>query len=116
MSQSLEVVDAPTKDDAAKADSVTVQVSKDELTKLITDGIDASAERAAGKVGTDLAGTLGAIDMGGTVALVDEQYDTIVKLDSTQLHVSVAALGVLSLVLGAVVAISMTMHWRGTRG
>lgn len=117
MSQSLEVVDGTQTQSAdggaAKADAVTVELSRDELTKLISDGIDASADRAARAVGSELAGSL---DLGGAVELVDGQYGQMVDLESTGLYVGVAQCGLLALVLGAVVAVGMTLHWRGSRG
>lgn len=92
--------------------SVTVNVSREEFEKLLADSASSAADAAATEVGTKVSDTFSA---GGTVALVDEQYNALRTMDGAQLHGLVFAIGLLSLILGAIVAVGMTLHMRGAR-
>lgn len=52
----------------------------------------------------------------GTVELSDEQYDALQQSLATNLLALTISLGVLALILGAIVGIAITMHWRAGRG
>ena len=92
--------------------SITVNVSREEFEKLLADSASSAAGAAAAEVGTKVSDTISA---GGTVALVDEQYNALRTMDGAQLHGLVFAIGLLSLILGAIVAVGMTLHMRGAR-
>lgn len=52
----------------------------------------------------------------GTVSVDPEQYLEMRDLAATELQGNVMLVGLLSLILGAVVATALTLHWRGSRG
>lgn len=107
---------APSQDTSSSSSSVqpsvTVNVSREEFEKLLADSASTAASAAAAEVGTKVSDT---ISSGGTVALVDEQYNALRTMDGAQLHGVVFAIGLLSLILGAIVAVGMTLHMRGAR-
>lgn len=106
----------PTGDDnkssSSVGDSVTIAISRDEFARMLADSANAAADSAASAVGTQVSEHLAS---GGTVALVQEQYDGLKTMDAAQLHGVVFAIGLLSLILGAIVAVGMTLHMRGAR-
>lgn len=101
----------------SSADAIYLQVSRDELATLIrtaaNDAANSAAESVTSTVGTQLESMSSDISSLGTVTLVPEQFDKLAQLGSTDLHVGVVAIGLLSLLLGAVVATAMSLHWRG---
>lgn len=62
------------------------------------------------------ASAAAASDLGATVTLDPAQYDRFSSLGGAGLQADVIMLGLLALLLGAVVATAMTLHWRGARG
>ena len=94
-------------------EGVLLKLSYDELQGLL----DASADRAVGAAVDGASETvLARIDslasVGSTVALDDAQFQRLSDLGATGLHGSVVCVGLLSLILGAVVATAVTLHWR----
>ena len=52
----------------------------------------------------------------GTVALDGSQWSTLSRFVGADLRVSVFGVAFLALLLGAVVGVALTFHWRGGRG
>lgn len=51
-----------------------------------------------------------------SVVLDPSQFDRLSSLSAAGLQADVVSVGLLALILGAVVATAMTVHWRGSRG
>lgn len=87
------------------------QISRDELAEIVATAANAGTRDAIGAVGDSLTEQIEAATT-GVVSVAPEQYETLTKLGATQLHVQVAGVGLASLLLGAVIAIAVTTHWR----
>lgn len=102
---------------SSTVDSVNLQISRDELASLLEDKANDAARSAAESVTSSVNAQLEAMNADisslGTVSLVPEQYETISSIGATGLHAQVVIVGLLSLLLGAVIATAMTLHWRG---
>lgn len=105
-------------DETSAADESTViHVSRDELLQLLDDSAHATAGYTSDALGPAITSQIDALSADveslGTVSLVPEQYDGLTALGATGLHAEVVMVGLLSLLLGAVIATAMTLHWRG---
>lgn len=102
---------------SSAVDSVNLQISRDELASLLQNTANDAARSAAESVTSSVNAQLEAMNADisslGTVSLVPEQYETISSIGATGLHAQVVIVGLLSLLLGAVIATAMTLHWRG---
>lgn len=79
--------------------------SLDDVYAVLSEIRDSGASSAA-SVGSE----------GLTVTLDPAQYERFSSLGGAGLQADVLSLGLLALILGAVVATAMTLHWRGARG
>lgn len=95
-----------------------LRISSDELSQLARQSADAAAANVAADVAeTVRAGMDGAeSELSATVTLSDTQYGEMRSLLASDLQTSVVCTGVCSLILGAVVGVALTLHWRGGRG
>lgn len=93
--------------------SDVVQISRAELDSAIAD----AATSAASELSIQTLDAMGEIASAeGTVALSDSQWQTLTQMDATHLHTDVVTAGLIAILLGAVIAIGMTFHWRANRG
>lgn len=119
--EALEVQEVNARDSSSDANSSSGSgqvsgVSVEELQRML----DAAADRAGNSVVASIEGdiaTLGntlstSVAEGGVVQLQDEQYAQFSHLMASELYTSVFVLGLLALLLGAVVAVGLTLHWR----
>lgn len=96
-------------------DAEVVQISRADLESVIAQAASDSANAAANQIVLGLSESIeGAA--GGEVTIVGTQWDTLTQLYATQLHVGIAGCAFLALILGAVVGVALTLHWRGARG
>ena len=107
---------ASTVQDAQPTATKVSEMSKDELLETIQAAVaglpDATASALASVLDKDAQQLT---TVGGTVALDDSQFSRLSELGGAGLHTSVFGVGFLALILGAVVGVALTLHWRGSR-
>lgn len=115
--ESIQNVEQQSADSSASSehDAEVVQISRADLEGAIAQAASDSANAAASQIVLGLSESIeGAA--GGEVTIVGTQWDTLTQLSATQLHVGIAGCAFLALILGAVVGVALTLHWRGARG
>lgn len=106
-----------TSSDSQSTGSGTVaQMTRDELATMLQESETRAATSAATSLSASVTEQVDALSAGieslGTFSIAPEQYEQIVKLGASELHSQVFCLGLLSLILGAVIATAVTLHWR----
>lgn len=97
--------------------TVTVMVTRDEFAQMLTAMANDAAGSATFAVNDSVSSQLETIreDVAsmGTVSIAPEQYEQYLAISASGLHAQVVIVGLLSLLLGAVIATAVTLHWRG---
>lgn len=119
MDDSVNVGHATATNETSPTSAEVVQITRADLETAISDAADAAAASMASETGARLdalTADVQAASTGGVVLLDDSQYSQISQLLASDLNGMVVVTGLCALILGAVVATAMTMHWRGSRG
>lgn len=98
-------------------------LTSDELRTMLEDAAARAVADSAEQTSVELASGFSSLAESmvdtrvvGTVSIDDAQYQELRSLVAAGLHGEVVVVGLCSLILGAVVAAAMTLHWRGSRG
>lgn len=113
--------DADQKDERTEdkgAEDAGLRVTEEQLSGLARDSADAAAASVASTVEDAVRSGVEESNQGlsATVTLSDTQYQELRSILASDLQTSVVSVGVCSLILGSVVGVALTLHWRGGRG
>ena len=79
---------------------------------LVVRATESAASAAAESVSSEVRSSLAAVSGTRVVRIDSGQFGRLASLGASQLHSSVYGIGLLAMLLGAVVAVGMTLHWR----
>ena len=101
---------------SASAPARVSDLSPDEFKALVRDSVAGLPDATGVAVASALEQRSTTSTVTGTVALDGSQWSTLSRFVGADLRVSVFGVAFLALLLGAVVGVALTFHWRGGRG
>ena len=101
---------------AATSPARVSDLSPEEYKALVRECLEGLPSATGAATADALAQRSSTSTVTGTVALDGSQWSTLSRFVGADLRLSVFGVAFLALLLGAVVGVALTFHWRGGRG